>query len=396
VYDNGGINPDDLNNEQPQGLINEVYRTLVQSIPAGITQASVKYQVPDEMLYALRENVFIFSGMKTYHQLKEASQMLVTDTGEIKPFDKFNRDVQKIYGEYNQRYLEAEYGFAVHSAQMAVKWNDYAQDGDTYNLQYRTAGDDRVRAEHVALNGTTLPPSDPFWNSYMPPLDWGCRCTVVQVLKEKYTESNSAEAQELGKKATTRIGADGTNKLAMFRFNPGKALKIFPDKHPYFPRGCDNCDKNIRLAATIDKNELCKVCSIVRKQAKKSAIVQEREKYLKEMEPLLNRTVVKKVDGNKQISIKFTKKGNKHLYHDTTARVKGLFDKNELKNLDSLLRKATFDRQAGLYKARKDDIKKFYYFKDKDKELYYNVAEKIYKRKGIQHTRHFLYAITIK
>ena len=46
---------------------------------------------------------------------------------------------------------------------MAAKWHDFEQDGDRYYLQYRTAGDDKVREEHAALNGTTLPPSDPFW-----------------------------------------------------------------------------------------------------------------------------------------------------------------------------------------------------------------------------------------
>ena len=43
---------------------------------------------------------------------------------------------------------------------MAVKWHDIAQDGEEYNLQYRTAGDDRVREAHARLDGVTLPPSD--------------------------------------------------------------------------------------------------------------------------------------------------------------------------------------------------------------------------------------------
>ncbi|MDR2652063.1 MAG: minor capsid protein [Prevotellaceae bacterium] len=327
--------------------------------------------------------------MKTYHQLTEASQLLTADTGEVKSFEKFFQDVQKINEAYNRRYLEAEYGFAVHSAQMAVRWNDYEQDGDAYNLQYRTAGDDRVRADHAALNGTTLPMNDPFWTSYTPPLDWGCRCTIIQVLKHKYPVSDSPRAQELGKEATTRIGADGSNKLAMFRFNPGTALKIFPDKHPYFPRGCDNCQKNMQLASAAGKNELCAVCAIVRKQAKKSATAHERNKYLAEMQPLLKQTLTKETDG-KQITVKFTKKGNNHLYSDTFKRAKGVLLKKDLKNLNTALQNAVFVKPAELSKKRKDNIVKFYYFKDKDKELYYNVAEEVRKGKVIR----YLYSAT--
>ena len=48
-------------------------------------------------------------------------------------------------------------------------------------LQYQTAGDDRVRPEHAAWDGTTLPVDDDWWNVHYPPCDWECRCTVIQL-----------------------------------------------------------------------------------------------------------------------------------------------------------------------------------------------------------------------
>ncbi len=221
------------------------------------------------MLNSLRQNAYVFSGFKAYHELKEASTLLITEDGKIKPFNAFKQDVLKVHEAYNVNYLEAEYNFAVSSAQMAVKWNDYEQDGDNYNLQYRTAGDEKVRADHAILNGTTLPASDPFWDEYVPPLDWNCRCTIVQVLKDKYELSNSKDAIANGEKATTRENTEGVNKAAMFRFNPGKTLTLFPDKHPYFPRGCADCDLNLKLAAGIPKGELCTICKILLEQAKR-------------------------------------------------------------------------------------------------------------------------------
>ncbi|MDD6471780.1 MAG: phage minor head protein, partial [Bacteroidales bacterium] len=59
-------------------------------------------------------------------------------------------------------------------------------DGNRYNLQYRTVRDSHVRPEHAALDGVTLPPSDPFWETYYPPNGWNCRCSAIQVRKTKY------------------------------------------------------------------------------------------------------------------------------------------------------------------------------------------------------------------
>lgn len=154
--------------------------------------------------------------------------MLKGDDGNFKPFQQFLKDVETINKVYNRNYLQAEYNFATASTQMAVKWKEWEQDGDRYDLQYRTAGDSRVREEHAALDGITLPPSDPFWDSYLPPNGWNCRCTAVQVRQGKYPRSDSAAAMAAGANCTD------TPKKQIFRFNPGKQKKIFPPKHPYF------------------------------------------------------------------------------------------------------------------------------------------------------------------
>ena len=183
--------------------------------------------------------------------------MLKDDNGGFKPFNQFLKDVETIDSTYNRNYLQAEYNFAAAASQMAVKWKEWEQDGDDYDLQYRTAGDDRVREEHAALDGVTLPPSDPFWNHYLPPNGWNCRCTTVQVRKGKYPQSNSEEAIARGQACTAKP------KQQIFRFNPGKQEKIFPPKHPYFPKGCGNCQYK-KLAE--DKNSPnCIACRTLEK-----------------------------------------------------------------------------------------------------------------------------------
>lgn len=213
------------------GPVRELITATCDTLTEPLHNIGLRQEVPPELTAAIDENTFYFSGFKTHHELVEASRLLKGDDGNFKPFEQFRRDVEAIDSTYNRNYLQAEYNFAAAASQMAVKWREWEQDGDDYDLQYRTAGDDRVREEHAALDGITLPPSDPFWNSYLPPNGWNCRCTTVQVRKGKYPQSDPEEAAARGAACTARP------KQQIFRFNPGKQQKIFPPKHPYFKVG---------------------------------------------------------------------------------------------------------------------------------------------------------------
>lgn len=137
---------------------------------------------------------------------------------------------------------------------MAVKWRQIEDDGDRYNLQYRTAGDERVRSEHAALDNTTLPPSDPFWNDYLPPNGWNCRCTVEQVLRDDYPMSDPETARAAGDACTD------TPKSRMFRYNAGREMTVFPKNHPYLPKGCGDCNNSTLLNLSWGKGKPECIC----------------------------------------------------------------------------------------------------------------------------------------
>ena len=221
VYERGEFSPAMLRDERVRGLIDETNRVLSSAL-------TVSHETPPELTAALRNNVFIFSGLKTYHSLSEVGLSLTDEEGNTKSFADFHRDVKAIDARYNSNYLYAEYNHAVHSAQMAVKWYDWEKDGDEYDLQYRTAGDERVRLAHRQLDGVTLPPGDKFWDRYLPPNGWNCRCNVVQVLHGDYPRSDSDAVTVIGDEYTRDL------KAQMFRFNAGKTLTIYPKKHPYY------------------------------------------------------------------------------------------------------------------------------------------------------------------
>lgn len=223
VYRAGAFDPSQLATPEARRLIAETLRQLNTAIASGIP-----HETPEVVRYALENNAFIFSGFKAFHTLREVGLSLTDDMGDIKPFEQFRRDVETVNNRYNHNYLYAEYNHAVGASLMASRWQQIEKDGDRYDLQYRTAQDDRVREDHAILHGTTLPPSDPFWSLYLPPNGWNCRCAAVQVRKGKYPQSDPALAMLRGNNCTEAA------KQQIFRYNPGKELKLFPPKHPYY------------------------------------------------------------------------------------------------------------------------------------------------------------------
>ena len=212
----------------------------------------------DKMRERLTRSNYIFSGIKTFHELNEAFPSMLDENGNKKPFERFLNDVRKINDTYNANYLHAEYNFVQASATMAAKWEQFSEDGDRYNLQYRTAKDDKVRPEHAALDGVTLPMSDSFWETYYPPNGWNCRCSVVQVRKQKYPATEHAEAMSRGEEAMNG------ERYNIFRFNSGKQGKTMPDYNPYTIRRCNDCDvAKGKLTLSLPDNEICTACKFV-------------------------------------------------------------------------------------------------------------------------------------
>nr|DAQ29761.1 MAG TPA: minor capsid component [Caudoviricetes sp.] len=230
---------------------------------AGILDAGFqKVEMSDKMRERLTRSNYIFSGIKTFHELNEAFPSMLDENGNKKPFERFLNDVQKINDTYNANYLHAEYNFVQASATMAAKWEQFSEDGDRYNLQYRTAKDDKVRPEHAALDGVTLPMSDSFWETYYPPNGWNCRCTVVQVRKQKYPATEHSDAMSRGEEAMNG------ERYNIFRFNSGKQGKTMPDYNPYTIKRCNDCDVakggNVKLSNRVNNNQLCEACRLLR------------------------------------------------------------------------------------------------------------------------------------
>ncbi len=205
---------------------------MVEDTAEFINTAIEEADLSEELIKEFKNDVYIFSGLKTHSQLLEASKLLFTKDNKLKSFEAFSKDIEKLKKDYNENYLEAEHDYAQGTMQQVERWESFS-DSDRYNLQYRTAGDSQVRDSHAALHNITLPKSDPFWLYYSPKNGWRCRCSVVEVLASITEVSNRKKAMSSGEKATTQIGKNGKNKLEIFRYNPAIKKVVFPPKHPY-------------------------------------------------------------------------------------------------------------------------------------------------------------------
>lgn len=191
----------------------------MQGITAGLKTPADDFTVKNEqLLEAIRENVFIFSGFKTEKMLREASALLLDEEGNIRSKSDFIGKLLELDSTYNVHHLASEYEHAVASGQMISKWESFQDLKENFpNLMYSTAGDDRVRPSHVILDGAIRPIDDPFWNTNYPPNGWRCRCDV------------DATDQEVNNK-----GGSGGDHGKMFNHNVGKDGVVFPGSHPYF------------------------------------------------------------------------------------------------------------------------------------------------------------------
>ncbi len=174
IFDRQAYSPADL-------LEIDEYRRLIETTANTFNEA-ISHDVPEAMRTYLQQDAFIFSGLKADMQLRQARELLRDESGGLRSYADFEQEVLKLNKSYNRRYLETEYEFAAHSSQSAARWAGLQNDTKRYHLQYRTAGDERVRESHVELNRITLPKDDPFWDKFYPPNGWNCFVAGTLVL----------------------------------------------------------------------------------------------------------------------------------------------------------------------------------------------------------------------
>lgn len=150
---------------------------LKGSMKTGYGDSFVDYTANAKSKLQLKQNLYRFSGAKTYQEIAKMNYFL----GNNKAFPDFKKEALKVNQEYNVQYLENEFVTANRSGAMAEKWQKINDQKVLYpNLKYKTVKDNRVREEHRQLHDVIKPIDDAFWDKWYPPNGWRCRCYVTQ------------------------------------------------------------------------------------------------------------------------------------------------------------------------------------------------------------------------
>lgn len=187
--------------------------------------------LPNPVAIKMQQNIFKFSGAKSYAQLQELNNAL-TKNGKILSWNDFKTEALKLNSKYNLNYLQAEYQTAKQAGYHANNWETFQENKKRYpNLKYRTQEDDRVRDEHRALEGLIVPIDHPFWQSYYPPNGWRCRCFVEQTKENAdlsiipETVPDVKEEFRINTGISGQVFKEGENYFALVK-DAGKELKL--------------------------------------------------------------------------------------------------------------------------------------------------------------------------
>lgn len=195
-------------------MLNTILGDVKGSLAEGYGKSFVDYNENAQSKLQLKQNLYRFSGAKTYQELAKMNYFLVKN----KSFADFKKDALKVNEEYNVQYLKTEFITCNRSGAMAELWQKAQQQKALYpNLKYKTVKDERVREEHRPLHDIIKPVDDPFWDKWFPPNGHRCRCYTVQT-----------------DEPATKVNFEG-NPTPGFSNNVGKSNMAFDeDEHPYF------------------------------------------------------------------------------------------------------------------------------------------------------------------
>lgn len=151
-------------------------------------RASVLQDIRDVVDKALADGTAFETFQKNLRPLLEAAGWW----GKARAVDPLTGE-ERLVQLGSPRRLRTIFDVNMRVAYAAGRWERTQETKDTIQyLRYETAGDDRVRPEHAAWDGTTLPVDDPWWDEHYPPCDWGCRCTTVQVSQDELDRNHQS------------------------------------------------------------------------------------------------------------------------------------------------------------------------------------------------------------
>lgn len=184
-------------------------------------------------------NIFQFSAAKSIAEVQRLNELY----RDARSFSEFHKKASQEVNVFNERWQRTEWETA---GLINAATDTFNRLSDKTNLfpfwEYRTVGDDKVRAEHRDLNGIILPADDPLWQKIYPPNGWKCRCYVVPRMRHEANAAKVAESRQLAAaffetKEWERAKASG------FGVNRAAAPEVFAENQQYIAKFPNNAAK---------------------------------------------------------------------------------------------------------------------------------------------------------
>ena len=227
IYD--GMNVED---EIQRDAFEEMLRIFNEAADEGVKASKKTPPRMETFLEQLKYNNEVFSAFKVHRMQNDMAARLVDENGQLKPFEKWKRDVEDIADHYCNRWLQTEYDTAVLRAHQATDWLQFEADKDVYpNLRWMPTTSVEPDSYHKQYwqAKLTLPINHPFWKSHRPGDRWNCKCSLRQT-----DEPATTEAIADFKPVPPQPGLDN---------NPAKDGKLFSDSHPYYTNAYPGAEK---------------------------------------------------------------------------------------------------------------------------------------------------------
>ena len=159
------------------------FSEAIDYLKGKLPEASVAW---DDLAGPVHAKVFTVAGATSADLARDIQGALVDALRNGKTITDFRKQFDQAVQQHGWSYngsrgwrTDVIFNANMRSAHMAGRWTQIqANKARRPFLQYRTAGDMRVRPAHRQWNGLIYPVDDGFWQTHYPPCGWNCRCTV--------------------------------------------------------------------------------------------------------------------------------------------------------------------------------------------------------------------------
>lgn len=177
-------------------------------------------QAWDDLAGPVHGKVYTVAGSTKTDLVRDLQRSMVGALESGTTITQFRKDFDKAVQEHGWTYkgkrgwrTSVIFDTNMRSAHMAGRWSQLQAGKDRRPfLQYRTAGDARVRPQHRAWNGLIYQVDDAFWQTHYPPNGWGCRCTVRAYSQADLNSKDLSESPPFEIKTREVITRDGEIK----------------------------------------------------------------------------------------------------------------------------------------------------------------------------------------